>query len=187
MNSLTVLSVLLMVVMVRTAPDPLPGDVKDVDPNNLAVKNAIGFLFNAIHGSIDTTQAIGMGKVLKTQSQVVSVILGGKQVVRSNDPDLQPIIDFTESMLNNGVNSIYTHKIANILKAERQVVSGDKYYLTFEFKRTNCLKGQPIPENCVFTKTEICSAEVWSQPWLSDGKLQLISFHCERPEKRDSF
>ncbi|CAG2112387.1 unnamed protein product [Medioppia subpectinata] len=261
MNTLTLLNVLFMVVMVSTTPDPLPGDVKDVDPNSSAVKNAIGFLFNAIHGSIDTTQAIGMGKVLKTQSQVVSglkyyitleinetncaqnvtdltnckviktevcnsiilsqlwdqnlknqvlflncngfsyvsmivfvltyktmaVILGGKQVVRSNDPDLQPIIDFTESMLNNGVNSIYTHKIAHILKAERQVVSGDKYYLTFEFKRTNCRKGQPVPEDCVFTKTEICSAEVWSQPWLSDGKLQLISFHCEKPEKRDSF
>jgi len=54
-----------------TTANPI-GSVRDVDPNQPEVKEAINYVFNVIHSAIDTTHAIAMGKVLKTQTQTVS-------------------------------------------------------------------------------------------------------------------
>ncbi|CAG2167603.1 unnamed protein product [Oppiella nova] len=85
--------------------------------------------------------------MLETKAKMI----GGLQDVDTNDANLVPIIEFTETMLNRGVNSIYSHKIGKILKAQKQLVAGDKFYLTFEFNRTNSPKGQPISKNYEIT------------------------------------
>ena len=74
MNTYIVLSLLFVGLNAfpMTPDSDSVGDVKDVDPNQPEVKEAISFAFNVIHGSIDSTHAIAMGKVLKAQSQVVS-------------------------------------------------------------------------------------------------------------------
>jgi hypothetical protein len=74
MNTYIVLSLLFVGLNAfpMTPDSDSVGDVKDVDPNQPEVKEAISFAFNVIHDSIDSTHAITMGKVLKTQSQVVS-------------------------------------------------------------------------------------------------------------------
>ena len=62
--------------------------------------------------------------------------------------ELKPITEFAELMLDRASNSVYVYKVGNVLKAQKQIVSGVKYYLTFEFKETTCLKNQPNDGVC---------------------------------------
>ncbi len=67
---------------------------------------------------------------------------GGITDADPNDPQVKNVLEFCETMLDKAVNSPYSHKAGKIIKAQTQVVSGLKYYLTFEFSETNCLKNQ---------------------------------------------
>ncbi|XP_054153779.1 cystatin-like [Oppia nitens] len=112
---------------------------------------------------------------------------GGISDMDVNDPKLIPIVSFSEEMLDSSVNSIYVHRIDHLLKAQQQVVSGDMYYLTFEFNETNCLKGKPSTNGCdSVRKSEICLVKVWSRPWLSTNQLQLTHFNCSSTNNTDN-
>ncbi|CAG2178756.1 unnamed protein product, partial [Oppiella nova] len=54
----------------QTTPNSI-GSVRDVDPNQPEVKEAINYVFNVIHSAIDTTHAIAMGKKSEVCSSVV--------------------------------------------------------------------------------------------------------------------
>ena len=80
-----------------------------------------------------------------------SFIVGGIQGMDSNAAELKPILEFAESMLDRAVNSLFIHKMGNVLKAQKQIVSGVKYYISFEFQETTCLRNKPIDGVCSAT------------------------------------
>jgi hypothetical protein len=71
---------------------------------------------------------------------------GGIVDADPNDPQLKNVLQFCETMLDRAVNSPFSHKVGKIIKAQTQVVSGLKYYLTFEFSETNCMKNRSPDE-----------------------------------------
>jgi hypothetical protein len=69
-------------------------------------------------------------------------LAGGIVDADPNDPQFKNVLEFCEKMLDNAVNSVFSHKVGKVIKAQTQVVSGLKYYLTFEFSETSCLKNR---------------------------------------------
>lgn len=85
-----------------------------------------------------------------TRTQAV----GNLEDMDPNSEELKPVVQFAEQMLDKAVNSLYVHRIGTVLKAQKQIVSGIKYYIEFEFKETTCLKNKPNDGVCNPTVSE---------------------------------
>ncbi|OTF72736.1 cystatin-like protein [Euroglyphus maynei] len=108
-----------------------------------------------------------------------ATIVGDFKEMDVNNEHLRESLSHLERQMDNQINSNTIHRIAKILKAEYQVVSGIQYRATFEFGETDCLKSDHRDvESCKFTGYNmICHATTLEQSWLK--RSELIKFVCD--------
>ncbi|XP_055745624.1 cystatin-like [Salvelinus fontinalis] len=106
-------------------------------------------------------------------------IPGGVVDADMNDPATRDALKFAVAEYNKGTNDTYAWQVAEVVKAQKQVVAGMKYIFTVQMARTLCMKGRV--KDCAVHQypavTYQCTFEVWSRPWL--GASQLIKQACE--------
>ncbi|KAI5278021.1 cystatin-M [Manis pentadactyla] len=68
--------------------------------------------------------------------------LGGFQNLSPSDPQVEKVVQVAMADYNKGSNSLYYFRDTNILKAQRQLLAGFKYYLTVEMQSTICPKNK---------------------------------------------
>lgn len=67
---------------------------------------------------------------------------GGKKDLDVHSQDVIEMTKFAFEKIELASNSIYKHKMGEIIKAQSQVVQGTMYFITFEFHETSCKKNQ---------------------------------------------
>ncbi|XP_063172981.1 cystatin-like [Candoia aspera] len=112
---------------------------------------------------------------------------GGISPVPVTDEGVQKAAAFAVEQYNErSQDSTNYFKQLRIVKAQSQVVSGMKYYLTVEMVKTVCEKSSgPMAFNDIQDcglppraeqEKLTCSFQVWSQPWLP--KTELLGMSC---------
>ncbi|XP_027712047.1 cystatin-M [Vombatus ursinus] len=113
-------------------------------------------------------------------------MLGARTPLSTSNPEVKRVTQYAVETFNEGSNSVYYFRDTRIIKAERQLVSGVKYYLTVEMGSTECRKGSAALETvglagCPFSTEEEklqCQFEVLVVPWTRQTRVQKIS--CSR-------
>ncbi|XP_043829454.1 cystatin-M [Dromiciops gliroides] len=110
-------------------------------------------------------------------------LLGTRVPLSTSNPEVKKVTQFAVENFNMGNNSVYYFRDTKILKAERQLVSGIKYYLTVELGSTECRKDETTGDGvnlagCPFSTEQEklkCHFEVLVVPWTKKTTLQHIS------------
>ncbi|XP_070696960.1 cystatin C (amyloid angiopathy and cerebral hemorrhage) [Pempheris klunzingeri] len=103
-------------------------------------------------------------------------IIGGPQDIDVTDEGAQNALNFAVTQHNRGSNDLYLSQVAEVVKVQRQVVSGMKYIITVKMAKTPCRKGS-INEVCAIHQDQEmarpyqCTFTVWSRPWLDDIRV----------------
>jgi hypothetical protein len=84
-------------------------------------------------------------------AQSTPLMPGGRVDIDPNTPAVAEAARFAYVLISNGINSVFTHKMGKVIKAQSQVVAGVKYYLTLEVAETNCKKDATNTDNCEVT------------------------------------
>ncbi|TNN74363.1 Cystatin [Liparis tanakae] len=71
----------------------------------------------------------------------VGSMTGGFTDLDSNDEGVRNALSFSVVQHNRNSNDMFLSQVAEVIKAERQVVSGYKYRLTVRMAKTPCRKG----------------------------------------------
>ncbi|XP_068796931.1 cystatin-like [Struthio camelus] len=110
-------------------------------------------------------------------------LLGAPMDVASNDEGLQRALRFAVAQYNKGSNDKYSSRVARIISAKRQIVSGIKYNMEVEIGRTKCTKSVADLQSCAFhdapemAKHVTCNFVVYVVPWLN--QIRLLNSSCE--------
>ncbi|XP_072495264.1 cystatin-M [Notamacropus eugenii] len=110
-------------------------------------------------------------------------LLGARTPLAPSNPDVKKAAQFAVETFNKGHNSVYYFRDSKIIKAERQLVSGIKYYLTVEMGSTECRKGSDALDgvsvaSCPFSaegEKLQCQFEVLVIPWQNQTSVQHIA------------
>ncbi|XP_056108962.1 cystatin-like [Rhinichthys klamathensis goyatoka] len=99
-------------------------------------------------------------------------LVGGPIDADMNDDGAQNALQFAKAQFNNHCfNDSFVLQIREVVKVQKQVVSGLKYIFTVKVARTSCRKGG-VETLCAVHKDPAvadvtqCKIAVWSQPWL---------------------
>ncbi|XP_008281710.1 cystatin C (amyloid angiopathy and cerebral hemorrhage) [Stegastes partitus] len=108
-------------------------------------------------------------------------LVGGPSDVDVNDAGVQNALNFAVVQHNRGTNDLYLSQVAQVVKAERQVVAGMKYFITVRLAKSTCKKNSTNEVCSIHTDPEKarpyqCKFTVWSRPWISD--IQLVEERC---------
>ena len=76
---------------------------------------------------------------------------GDKKDLDVKSPKVIEMTKFAFERIELASNSIYRHKMGDIIKAQSQVVEGTMYYITFEFHETSCKKSENKDAPCDIT------------------------------------
>ncbi|KAG2469588.1 CYT protein, partial [Polypterus senegalus] len=108
-------------------------------------------------------------------------LTGGFHYIDPTDTAFPKAVKFIVCELNKASNDIFAYKLAKIISAKYQVVSGVKYIIEAIIGRTTCKKGDLTAQNsinkCPFqrdpqnAKYYRCRFEVWSRPWIQSTQL----------------
>lgn len=103
---------------------------------------------------------------------------GGRIRIQPDNELLVSTLASVERRLDESINSPFVHRIGKVDEAYSQVVSGVKYYVTFELNETTCKKSETKDVSAcnTFSKTEKCYAEIWTQPWAQH--TELVTVRC---------
>ena len=99
-----------------------------------------------------------------------------------NISEAQDALDFAVAKHNSGTNDMFLRQVAEVVRVQRQVVSGNKYIITVKMAKTPCRKDRVVNEVCEIHKDPAlaqpyeCTFSVWSRPWIPD--LQLVGEKC---------
>ncbi|XP_016128037.1 cystatin-like [Sinocyclocheilus grahami] len=93
-----------------------------------------------------------------------------------NDEGVQNALQFAVAQYNRQSNDAFVRQVSEVIKVQKQVVSGLKYIFTVKVGRTNCRKGGvetlcSIHEDPSVAQVSQCKITVWSQPWLNNIKV----------------
>ncbi|XP_075420309.1 cystatin-C-like [Tenrec ecaudatus] len=108
-------------------------------------------------------------------------LLGGLMEANANEDGVQQALDFAVSEYNKASNDKFHHRVVRLKGAQKQIVSGVKYYLDVELGRTTCTKSQANLDNCPFhdephlKKRVLCSFQVYTVPWINSTSLTKSS------------
>ncbi|XP_051819905.1 cystatin-M [Antechinus flavipes] len=110
-------------------------------------------------------------------------LLGARIPVSTSSPELKEYTQLAVQTFNTGSNSIYYFRDTKVLKAEKQLVSGIKYFLTMLFGSTQCRKGADTGEGvnltqCPFSAEQEnfqCDFEILQVPWKNQTTVQKFS------------
>ncbi|XP_031660419.1 cystatin-like isoform X2 [Oncorhynchus kisutch] len=105
---------------------------------------------------------------------------GGVVDADMKDQATRDALQFAVAEYNKGTNDPYVWQVAKVVKAQKQVVAGMKYFFTVQMARTLCRKGG-VEKDCAVhpgpAVTYQCTFVMVSHPWL--GGLQLIKEACK--------
>ncbi|XP_075333127.1 cystatin-C-like [Odontesthes bonariensis] len=115
---------------------------------------------------------------------VWSNILGGFSDADINDEEFKYALNFAVVQHNRRSNDIYLHNVAEVVRAQSQVVAGTNYVITVKLVKNGCRKDAVNEEleECNLTSSPVnaqpyqCTFTVWSRPWLSD--IRLLDTKC---------
>uniref|UniRef100_A0A6B2F5S4 Cystatin domain-containing protein n=1 Tax=Bothriechis nubestris TaxID=1766655 RepID=A0A6B2F5S4_9SAUR len=108
-------------------------------------------------------------------------LLGGREDVSPREPGVATALQFAMNEYNRGSNDMYSSRVSEVVEAQKQIVSGIKYYFTVKIGRTVCRKGATDLENCAFynapkpAQTTTCIFEVYNIPWRNIISLEKSS------------
>nr|CDJ26737.1 cathepsin F-like cysteine peptidase protein [Tityus serrulatus] len=95
---------------------------------------------------------------------------------------------FGAKRINFGINSVFHHKMIDVLTAERQVVAGYNYKINITIQETECKKSQKSFEaaqkcNLLSSKSlKVCQVIIYQRPWLNETKV--TSFSCSETSNK---
>lgn len=119
---------------------------------------------------LTTVFAVGLG-----------AMVGGFRDADVNDERVQNALNFAVVQHNRGTNDLYLSQVAEVLRAQTQVVAGIKYLITVKMAKTPCRKGS-TNEVCAIHEDEekarpyVCVFTVVSRPWEND--IRLVKEEC---------
>ncbi|KAM5246947.1 cystatin-M [Ctenodactylus gundi] len=106
---------------------------------------------------------------------------GERQNLSTSDPQVQRAAQTAVATYNMGSNSLYYYRDTSVLKAERQLVAGIKYYLTMELESTACRKTKLSGDHMDLTTCPLatgveqeklrCDFEILEVPWKNSTEL----------------
>ncbi|XP_056422120.1 cystatin-like [Hyla sarda] len=105
-------------------------------------------------------------------------LLGGREPVDVSSSGVKQALSFAMYEYNRGSNDMYASRPVTVRKAERQVVSGYKYFLDVDVGRTQCRKPTTDMDVCdlhtdpAYAKVSTCHFVVYYVPWTSQQQLQ---------------
>uniref|UniRef100_A0A8C9AF15 Cystatin E/M n=1 Tax=Prolemur simus TaxID=1328070 RepID=A0A8C9AF15_PROSS len=112
--------------------------------------------------------------------------LGERQDLSPSDPQVQKATQAAVASYNMGSNSLYYFRDTHIVKAERQLVAGVKYYLTVDMESTACQKNRIAGDHIDLTTCPLaagtqqeklrCDFEILLVPWQNSS--QLLKHNC---------
>lgn len=68
--------------------------------------------------------------------------VGGRQPLDPSAEEVRVVAEFANTKLSDMSNTMFHKKLATVVTAERQVVSGMNYFITLELAATNCKKNE---------------------------------------------
>ncbi|KAM6160254.1 cystatin-M-like [Erethizon dorsatum] len=111
---------------------------------------------------------------------------GERKNLATNDPQVQRMAQTAVTTFNKGSNSVYYYRDTNIIKAERQLVAGVKYYLTMDLESTACRKTRVSGDHVDLTTCPLatgveqeklrCDFEILEVPWKNS--TELLKHNC---------
>ncbi|XP_075333121.1 cystatin-C-like [Odontesthes bonariensis] len=110
---------------------------------------------------------------------VWSNILGGFSDADINDEEFKYALNFAVVQHNRRSNDIYLHNVAEVVRAQSQVVEGTNYVITVKLVKNGCRKDAVNEEADLVLSGHTpyqCTFTVWSRPWLSD--IRLLDTKC---------
>ncbi|XP_053188746.1 cystatin C (amyloid angiopathy and cerebral hemorrhage) [Scomber japonicus] len=112
-----------------------------------------------------------------------AALIGGPRDIDVNDSGVQNALNFAVVQHNRGTNDMFVSQVAEVIKAQSQVVAGIKYIITVRMGRTDCRKDSGNQQCTIHQGNEKarlyqCTFTVWSRPWLRDG-IQLLDEKCQ--------
>ncbi|XP_075933047.1 cystatin C (amyloid angiopathy and cerebral hemorrhage) [Anarhichas minor] len=108
-------------------------------------------------------------------------MVGGFRDIDPNEEGARNALNFAVVQHNRGSNDMYLSQVAEVVKAQSQVVAGMKYVITVRMAKTPCRKDGAndvcaIHEDPAQAQPYLCTFTVWSRPWLSD--ITLLKQTC---------
>ncbi|XP_028279458.1 cystatin C (amyloid angiopathy and cerebral hemorrhage) [Parambassis ranga] len=124
--------------------------------------------------------------VFPVLAAVFAVGLGGmaggfRDVDLNADEGAQNALNFAVVQHNKATNDMYLSQVAEVVKAQAQVVAGMKYVITVKMGKTPCRKDSAaevcaVHQDPAKARPYQCTFTVWSRPWLND--IRLIDQTC---------
>ncbi|XP_049636149.1 cystatin-M [Suncus etruscus] len=119
-------------------------------------------------------------------SQPHEHLVGGRQELSPDDPQVKKVAQAAVANYNMGSNSMYVFRDTKIIRATSQLVAGVKYTLTMDLGSTSCRKTTLSGEQMDFTTCPLaadeeqeklrCTFEILVVPWKNSS--QLLSHDC---------
>lgn len=108
-----------------------------------------------------------------------SNLLGGRMAIDAGDENALQAANFAVKHLSMKSNSLYHLRLIALTNAQRQIVNGINYFLTFSMGQTKCTKSELLDESkCQVedeTKGQKCSVTVLDQPWNESGPRYTLT------------
>uniref|UniRef100_A0A646QI32 Cystatin n=1 Tax=Hemiscolopendra marginata TaxID=943146 RepID=A0A646QI32_9MYRI len=112
-------------------------------------------------------------------------LVGGWSETDSSADKIRELSEFAVDEIDAQSNALYKQKIAEIIQAETQVVSGIKYRIRLRLSYTTCKKtAKQVNDQCdedPEQNSNVCVVEIWEQQWLNHR--ELLKFNCNAEEK----
>ncbi|KAM4599608.1 cystatin-C-like [Fundulus diaphanus] len=108
-------------------------------------------------------------------------MVGGLSDIDVNNEGVQNALNFAVVQHNRKDNGVYLIQVAEVVKAQVQVVAGLKYVLTVKLEKTSCRKDR-ANEQCDAQRKSAdaqpyqCTFTVWDRPWMND--IRVIDEKC---------
>ncbi|XP_035984571.1 cystatin-C [Fundulus heteroclitus] len=109
------------------------------------------------------------------------MMVGGFRDIDVNNEGVQNALNFAVVQHNRKSNDVYLRQVAQVVKAQVQVVAGLKYVLTVNLEKTSCRKDR-ANEQCDAQRKSAdaqpyqCKFTVWDRPWMND--IRVIDEKC---------
>ncbi|KAL7070326.1 hypothetical protein ACQ4LE_010271 [Meloidogyne hapla] len=108
-------------------------------------------------------------------------IPGGRVKQNVSSEDIKELAIKGLTKINAQSNSAHLIGLAEIVKAESQVVSGVLYILTLRVGKTDCLKNQVNSDNLSecnkyngdLNDTKFYTVKIWQQPWKNSEQITI--------------
>uniref|UniRef100_A0A8D0GZY2 Cystatin C n=1 Tax=Sphenodon punctatus TaxID=8508 RepID=A0A8D0GZY2_SPHPU len=96
----------------------------------------------------------------------------GRSPVMWHEEGVQRALQFAMSEYNKASNDKFASRVAEVIQAKKQIVSGIRYILDVKVGRTTCTKSAPDMANHL-----TCNFVVYTIPW--QNKISLVNNKCQ--------